>query len=194
MLRSVGRSHFTKEETGSGQPLESRESISGGLGRFQDLSGNRHSERVLDNALRNPQGEQITSCYLWKSQKMPGKPHTNGSGVFGTGCQSVLPMNSPYLLGELCEDLGKHRQQLCSATVSRQRHGQEEENEVWVPGEHGHQTHQQAAGLAEDLRGEKSQGLLTLRHGDWVSSAVIQMFCDCTATIVAQHCEGTKCH
>lgn len=45
-------------------------------------------------------------------------------------CTRVLHMNSPYLLGELCKDLGKNREQLCSATVSCQRHGQEEEDEV----------------------------------------------------------------
>lgn len=60
-------------------------------------------------------------------------------------------MNSPYLLGNLREDLGKHREQLRSATVSCQRHGQEEEDEVRVPGEHGHQAYQQTAGLTEEL-------------------------------------------
>lgn len=75
----------------------------------------------------------------------------------GTGwpsCPTVYHVHSPYLLGKLREDLGKHREQLRSATVSCQRHGQEEEDEVRVPGEHGHQAHQQAAGLAEEL-GEK---------------------------------------
>lgn len=60
-------------------------------------------------------------------------------------------VHSPYLLGKLREDLSKHREQLRSATVSCQRHGQEEEDEVRVPGEHGHQAHQQAAGLDEEL-------------------------------------------
>lgn len=60
-------------------------------------------------------------------------------------------MSSPYLLGKLRKDLGKHREQFCSATVSCQRHGQEEEDEVRVPGEHGHQAYQQAAGLGEEL-------------------------------------------
>lgn len=73
------------------------------------------------------------------------------SEYVGTSCPVVLHMNSPYLLGELCKDLGKHREQLRSATVSCQSIGQEEEDEVWVPGEHGQQAHQQAAGLAEEL-------------------------------------------
>lgn len=64
---------------------------------------------------------------------------------------TVLHMSSPYLLSKLRKDLGKHREQLCSATMSCQRHGQEEEDEVWVPGEHGQQAHQPAAGLAEEL-------------------------------------------
>ena len=69
----------------------------------------------------------------------------------GTCFPMVLHVNSPYLLGKLRKDLGKHREQLCSAAVSCQRHGQEEEDEVRVPGEHGHQAHQQAAGLGEEL-------------------------------------------
>lgn len=60
-------------------------------------------------------------------------------------------MNSPYLLGKLRKHLGKHREQLCSAAMSCQRHSQEEKDEVRVPGQHGHQVHQQAAGLAEEL-------------------------------------------
>ena len=72
-------------------------------------------------------------------------------GTEYTNCPTVLHMNSPYLLGKLRKDLGKHREQLCSATMSCQRHGQEEEDEVRVPGEHGQQAHQQAAGLAEEL-------------------------------------------
>ena len=53
--------------------------------------------------------------------------------------------------------MGKHREQLRSAAVSCQRHGQEEEDEVGVPGQHGHQARQQAAGLGDELGAERSE-------------------------------------
>lgn len=86
---------------------------------------------------------------------------------------TVLHMSSPYLLSKLREDLGEHREKLCSATMSCQRHSQEEEDEVRVPGEHGQQAHQPAAGLAEELGakqirrpGHTAKGVLGFPWGD----------------------------
>lgn len=53
-----------------------------------------------------------------------------GMDYLGTHGPKVLPINRPYLLGQLHEDLGKHSEQLCRASVSCQRHGQEEEDKV----------------------------------------------------------------
>lgn len=53
----------------------------------------------------------------------------------------MIHTDGPYLLGELCEGVGKHREQLGSAPVSCQRQGQEEKDKVREAAEHGHQAH-----------------------------------------------------
>lgn len=69
---------------------------------------------------------------------MLSKPHRD---VNECVCSVTFHTDSPYLLGEFCEDLGKHREQFGSATVSCQRQGQEEEDKVREAAEHGYQAH-----------------------------------------------------